>query len=247
MADHEGRLAGQIAIVTGGSAGYGLGTVRRLVAEGATVYATARGRGRLEAAVSDLPNVHPMVADVTSAEDWERLVTAVTDSTGRIDILVNNAGAGIRVAPLDEQSVTDIEMSVAVNLVGPMLGCRAVAPRMKARGRGTIINVLSICCRQAWGGWSVYSAAKAGLEQFTRCLHVELRPHGVRVTSLIPSWGNTSFAEALGRPPLEEERARLATQPEEFGRVVTEICALPPHLTVLDLTLLPLVQEIEPL
>ncbi len=241
------RFEGWSVIVTGGSAGYGLGTVRRLAAEGARVWATARGEARLRAAVADLPGITAWPADVTDPAAWDRLVAAVLAATGRLDALVNNAGAGIRIAPLDEQSPETITESLAVNLTGAILGCRAAAPPMKSQGRGTIINVLSICAREAWPGYSVYSAAKAGLLQFTNCLHTELRPHGVRATSLIPSWGATEFAAAAHLPGPDPAVRAASTQPDEFGAIVADLLALPPHLTMLDCTVLPLVQAIEPL
>ncbi|NUQ00341.1 MAG: SDR family oxidoreductase [Armatimonadetes bacterium] len=242
----EQRFAGQSVIVSGGSAGFGLGAAQRFAAEGATVWITGRDEARLAAAAAGTA-LRPVAADACDPVAWERLVAEVVTTTGRLDVLLNNAGAGVMIAPVDEQTPAAIQESITVNLLSAIFGCRAVVPTMKAQRRGTIVNVLSICAREAWPGWSIYSAAKAGLRQFTECLQVELRAHGVRAGSLIPSWGATSFSAASDLPSLSPEVLAQAIQPEEFGALVADICATPPHLTILDATLLPLVQRIEPL
>ncbi len=188
-----------------------------------------------------------VVADVTVGADWDRLLGEVMREAGRLDILVNNAGAGVRIAPAAEQADAEIERSLAVNLTGAILGCRRAAAIMTRQKSGTIVNVSSVCAVEAWPSWSVYSAAKAGLLQFTRCLYTELRPWGARATCLIPSWGATSFLRASGLADFDPETSLRSIQPAEIGRVVVDICLLPPHLTVQEMTLLPLVQQIEPL
>jgi NAD(P)-dependent dehydrogenase (short-subunit alcohol dehydrogenase family) len=242
----QGSLTGQTAIVTGGSRGYGVGIAEALKRRGANVWITARGEQELRTTAEKL-GVSFFVADVAQALDWSALMEKLLAAAGRLDILVNNAGAGIAVKPLDEQTDADIERSIAVNLLGCLYGCRHAAGIMKKQKSGTIINISSVCARQAWPGFSVYSAAKAGMGQAGRCLYTELRPYGVRVTTLIPSWGATSFGEALGHPPQKPERARRCIQPSEIGELVADICCLPPHLALQDLTLWPLIQEVVPL
>ena len=239
-------LEGKVAIVTGGSGGYGRGIAAVLSREGARVWVTGRDRSRIERAAS-AAGATPVVADATAASDWDRLVQAVLDREGRIDILVNNAGGGVRIAPVGEQTDEEIEASIALNLTSAILGCRRVAPVMQRQRSGTIINISSVCATEAWPGWSVYSAAKAGLLQFSRCLYTELRPFGVRVTCLMPSWGATGFQEAARLPVDGEEINAKKIQPEELGETVAHICAMPAHLAVEQMTIWPLVQAVEPL
>jgi short-subunit dehydrogenase len=118
---------------------------------------------------------------------------------------------------------------------------------MKRQRSGTIVNVSSVCQRQAWPGWSMYSAAKAGLAQLSNCLYTELRPFGVRVTTVIPSWGATQFLDAANLPGRSPEEDALCIQPEELGDLVVTVCELPAHLALQDLTLWPLIQQVEPL
>ncbi len=243
----ETNLAGSTALVTGGSKGYGTGIAAGLRDKGANVWITGRDEAGLERTAAEL-GVRALKADVTSSEDWDRLFDEVlAASDGRLDILVNNAGAGIAIAPVAEQTVEEIRESIAVNLTGAILGCRRAAPVMCGQGSGTIINISSACARQAWPGWAVYSAAKAGLVQFSKCLYTEVRASGVRVTSVIPSWGATEFLAAAKAPSHGPETASKCIQPRELGELVANICALPPHLEIQDLTLWPLVQEVMPL
>ncbi len=239
-------LTGRTAIVTGGSRGYGKGIAEALKESGASVWITGRDLKALRTA-GEILSIHYRKADVASADDWNSLVDEVMREKGGIDILVNNAGGAVRIAPLDEQRDSEIEESITVNLTGAIAGCRRVVPVMKKQKSGTIINISSVCAKEAWPGWSIYSAAKAGLVQFSRCLYTELRDYGVRVTSLIPSWGATNFLEAANLQGFDPDTAARAIQPRELGDLVVAICTLPPHLNIEDITLWPLVQKVEPL
>lgn len=239
-------LTDHAAIVTGGSKGYGEGIAARLRKAGAQVWITARHEKEL-AAAAQRTGAHPIVADVTSPDDWDRAVDEVVTTAGRLDVLVNNAGAGVRIAPLAEQTDEEIARSIAVNLTGAIYGCRRAAKIMGEQGSGTIINVSSVCARQGWPGFSVYSAAKAGMGLLSDCLYTELREKGVRVTTLIPSWGATDFAPSAGLPAKSPEDAARCIQPEELGKIVVDIAMLPEHLAIQDLTVWPRIQEVVPL
>ena len=240
------RLQNRIALVTGASRGFGAGIAECLIAEGARVWVAARGGAELAETARRL-GAEAVPADVTRGEDWDRLFQAVLGKDGRLDILVNNAGGTVRVAPLADLADEDIEWDLALNLTSAILGSRRAAAVMQKQKSGTIVNVSSVCAVEAWPQWGVYSAAKAGLLQLTKCLYAELRPHGARATCLIPSWGATNFSKAAGLPEFSEETAAKCIQPLELGRVVADICALPPHLSIQELILWPLVQEVVPL
>jgi NAD(P)-dependent dehydrogenase (short-subunit alcohol dehydrogenase family) len=241
------ELSGSIAIVTGGSKGYGKGIAGALKQSGANVWITGRNEATLQQAAEKL-DAHAVKANVTSSEDWNKLFDEVLSATdGKLDILVNNAGAGIAITQVAEQTDAQISESIAVNLTGAILGCRRVVPVMRRQGSGTIINISSVCARQAWPGWSVYSAAKAGMVQFSRCLYTEVREYGIRVTSVLPSWGATEFAKAANLPGQSPETESKCIQPQDLGELVVNVCTLPPHLEIQDVTLWPLVQEVVPL
>ncbi|MCE6991835.1 SDR family oxidoreductase [Dyadobacter sp. CY323] len=240
----ELRLNGKVALVTGASTGYGVGIAEALVRAGAKVYITARSGEKLKAVGAQIGAV-PIVADVTKKEDWDRVFAQIKDAENRLDILVNNAGGGGEILEIADQRDEIVEEVIALNLTGAIFGCMRAAAIMRAQSSGTIINISSICSVQAWGGWGVYGAAKAGLDQLTKHLYVEMRPFGVRVTSLVPSWGATDFNTAAKLDAFSEDIASKSIQPIEIGNIVVDVCTLPAHLVIPELRLLPLVQEIQ--
>ena len=242
----SGTLEGKVAIVTGGSRGYGAGIAEAFAREGAAVWITGRTKHVLQEAAARI-GARAIPADVTSGADWDQVFRSVMDVHGRLDILVNNAGAGIGVALVAALSDRDIASCLGVNLTGAIMGCRRAAEIMLRQKSGTVVNISSVCAVEAWPTWGVYSAAKAGLLQFTRCLYAELRPAGARATCVIPSWGPTDFLRSAGLPPFDPETAKKCIQPLELGKVVVDVCALPPQLVIPELLLWPLVQQIEPI
>ena len=242
-------LKGLIAVVTGGSRGYGAGIAEALAREGAVVWITGRDGAALLATGHRLAplGVRTAKADVSSPDEWDHLCDAILAAHGRLDILVNNAGEGVRIGPVAEQTDDAISQSIASNLTGSILGCQRAAAIMRRQGGGLIVNVGSVCAKRAWPGWAVYSAAKAGLLQFTRCLLTELRPHGVRVTSVIPSWGQTDFTSSAGLPPRPPEVLEKCIAPLELGDLIVQIAKLPQHLVAEEITLWPMVQPMQQL
>jgi len=245
----EHKLKNTVAIVTGGSKGYGAGIAEVLKENGADVWITGRDKSALEATAQRL-GVNSVVADVANPEEWDRLFEQVLNAAGRLDILVNNAGGGISIAPMAEQTDESIAAIISVNLTGQLFGCRRAARVMTEQGSGIIINISSGCAIHAWPGWGPYSAAKAGLNQFGHCLHTELREAGIRVTTITPYWGATDFVAAAGiegHPVGDPEVRKKIMQPREMGMLVLNVCDTPPHLVLPDITVQPLVQQIEPM
>ncbi|MCM4164618.1 MULTISPECIES: SDR family oxidoreductase [unclassified Arenibacter] len=238
-------LLNKTAVVTGGSNGYGFGIAKKLKEAGANVWITGRSIEKLKLVASEL-KINYIKADVTNPGDWDDLVKTILNEHGQLDILINNAGGGIAIADITDQSDLDIKSSIDLNLLGAIYGSKRAAEIMVKQKSGTIVNISSICSTQAWPGFSIYAAAKAGLEQFSRSLYVDLRPHNVRAMCITPSWGNTSFNEATGLQGLDEEVAKKAIQPEDMGKVVVDACSLPEHLIIPELTIIPMVQEIIP-
>ena len=237
-------LKGKKAVVTGGGSGYGKGIAAALVAAGAEVWITGRNREKLAAAARET-GAKAVVADVTRGADWDRVFAEVGD----VDILVNNAGCGGRIAPLAEQDDDGIAAVIAANLTGAILGSARAARLMAPRGKGVIVNVSSVCALHAWPGWSVYTAAKAGLLKFSHALHTEMRPRSVKVTCVIPSWGQTEFNRTAGISGASEDPSLAAKcmSPEQMGEFVLGLVRLPVELTVPEVTIQPMVQDIVPM
>ncbi len=238
------EVKGAKILITGGSDGYGRGIAKVLKNAGAEVWITGRSAEKLKTAAKEL-DVHAISADASSGADWDRVVREVPD----LDVLVNNAGFGGRIVPVAEQSDEDIFRTIGTNLTGVILGCRRYARIMSERRRGVIINISSVCALYAWPAWSVYTAAKAGLAKFSHGLYTELRPFGVRVSCVTPSWGQTGFNQAANIRGASEdpELASRCIAPEELGSLIRTIIEQPDHLAIPDLTVQPVIQDICPM
>ena len=233
---------GKVVIVTGGSEGYGYGMAKALKAEGANVFITGRRLEILEKTAGEL-GVKYVQADVTCGAAWDKVFEA---TGGHVDILINNAGGGVKIVPLAEQSDDEIFHSIETNLIGAILGCRRAAKIMTGQKSGLIINVSSICAHYGWPGWSVYSAAKAGLDKFSRAFYTEMRPHNVRVTVLTPSWGSTNFLAAASLPVSDSETENKKMTPDQMGDLIVNICNFHTHLEIPEIMVQPLIQEVIP-
>jgi NADP-dependent 3-hydroxy acid dehydrogenase YdfG len=233
----------QVVLITGGSQGYGKAAAKVFADAGAMVVLAARGEETLQQAQMDTGSAGYICMDVTQPEDWEnRALSYIERRFGRLDVLVNNAGGGVAIRELAQQTTQQIDAGIALNLSSVIYGSRTFAPMMKRQQSGTIINVASVCAKHAWPGWSVYAAAKWGVLGFSKNLYVELRPHGVRVTCLIPGAGATDFMKHAG-----EQNMRMRLQAEDIARTMLHICTLPSHVVVEEITVWGIDQAVVPL
>jgi len=195
-----------VVLVTGGSSGIGLATVRRLAAAGERVFSASRS----PAAVTLPEEVSYLPLDLADPESCEAAVRSVADSAGRLDVLVNNAGTG-SVAPLEETGDTEAHRIFEVNVFGPMRLVRAALPVMRAQGGGgRIVNVTSVndIAPAPFNGW--YSASKAALASLSTVLGAELYGSGIFVTVIAPGFFRSAMAEQLPSFPVAED-SRYAT------------------------------------
>lgn len=232
----------RIVLITGASSGYGKAAAKAFKESGDVVIMTARNAERLEAARAEVGGDLAFSMDVTVPADWDKAVKIITEKYGKIDVLVNNAGGGIAIKETTEFTADEIDSVISLNLNSVIYGCAAFAPMMKAEKSGTIINVSSVCARQAWPTWGVYGAAKAGILNFSKSLYLELRPYGVRVTCLIPAAASTGFQAAAG---LQDSACELS--PDDIADTMLYIANLPPRAVVEDVTVWGIDQEVNPL
>lgn len=192
------RLDGQVAVVTGVSAGLGARFARVLHAVGATVVVTARRAERLEALVDELPGAIAIAADMADAPDRERLVAEALDRAGRIDVLVNNAGISYVVALADE-TLEQFEQVMQVNTVAVWHLTKLCAAHMVARGSGSIVNVASMLGHvgSAPIKQANYCASKGAVVNMTRELALQLARKGVRVNALCPGYFPSEMTEPM--------------------------------------------------
>jgi 3-oxoacyl-[acyl-carrier protein] reductase len=211
------KLAGKVAIVTGGSRGIGLAIARALGAEGARVAIASRTHKEVDAARHQLEKEHVEVlarpTDVTSLPEVQMLVNDVLQRWGRIDVLVNNAGVNGAIGRIDECDPLEWKQAIEVNLFGTMHACRAVLPTMRERRSGKIVNL-------AGGGVggpgvaprvSAYAASKAAIVQLTESLARELAADGVQVNAISPGAVVTEMTAAV-----------VAAGPEKAGKELYE-------------------------
>ena len=178
-------LEGTVALVTGGNGGLGQRICHALAKEGvhiAVMY--AQSRDQADGVARDLAssyqiNAAAFACDITDGAAVDRLIGDVTKRFGRIDILVNDAAynKSIPFPDLDNLTLEVWEKIMAVNLTGPMRLTKAVAPIMKARGRGRVVNIASVAGLAPTGSSIAYAVSKAGLIHLTRCMAVALAPH----------------------------------------------------------------------
>ncbi|MHC4799794.1 MAG: SDR family oxidoreductase, partial [Planctomycetota bacterium] len=180
--------------------GFGLEAAKILLQMDAKVVITGRNRERLDLAAKELDheNLLPVQADACQTQDWKTTIEKTLDKFGRIDVLVNNHGAGIKVAEVENLTDNDIRAILDINLASVIKGCREVVKVMKKQGSGHIVNVSSGCAHQSWPCWATYTAAKAGMVGFTRCLHLEMAEWGGKATNFIPGAARTGFCDAVG-------------------------------------------------
>jgi 3-oxoacyl-[acyl-carrier protein] reductase len=184
----------RIAVVTGAGGGIGLEVARTLLERGDRVIAVDTSRTSLESLTTQPfanQRLATIEADVSQESEWERILNCAEDMGGRPDILVNNAGispkrAGEKI-PGDEIPLDEWNRVLAVNLTGPFLGIRALAPGMKQNGFGRIINMSSLAARDGGRlGGIHYAATKTGLLGVTRSFARELAPFGITVNAIAP-------------------------------------------------------------
>ena len=229
--------------ITGGSSGYGKAMAALFTKEGYRVVIAARGEQALKEVAQEI-GCDYFVMDVTKPADRKKAVAYATEKFGGLDILINNAGGGVAVR--DTITITDdeIDRCLDLNLKSVMYGCRDFAPMMMAQKRGTIVNISSVCAKQAWPQWTLYASAKWGVLGFTKGMQTELQPYGIRVSCAIPAaCGVTKFDKEANLPA----REHLWMQPQDFAQAVVDTCKLPQHVMVEEIIVWGMDQCVVPL
>jgi NAD(P)-dependent dehydrogenase (short-subunit alcohol dehydrogenase family) len=207
--DFGGRYQGQVAVVTGASAGLGAQLSIDLARAGATVYGLARNSELLEKLATDLRTFTPgsgtITCDVADTAALRRALDEVAVAAGPVDLLVNNAAQdpGVRLVDITEE---DFRHTFDVNFFAPVAATLAVLPAMLGRGSGTVVNVSSDGGRLPSPGPGAYPSSKAALSAFAESTSFRLGPKGVHVHVVYPAFmatqlGLGALERGLRRPP----------------------------------------------
>lgn len=189
------KLAGKVAVITGGSTGIGLATAKLFVAEGAYVYITGRRQAELEAAVQAVgKNITAVQGDVAKAEDLDRLYAQVKKEKGRVDVVFANAGIG-ELMPLEAVTTEHYEKIFGVNVRGALFTVQKALPLMP--DGGAVVLTGSVAGSSGTQNFSVYSATKAAVRSFARTWSNDLKDRKIRVNVVSPGPIDTPILEPI--------------------------------------------------
>jgi len=187
---HSDGFSGASAVVTGAGNGIGAAIARALARKGAHVVLTGRQAATLEAVCSEIRaesgSADYRVGDVTDLAHLEELMAVAAGSRGILEILVNNAGIAGPTAPLIDVSLEDWNATIAVNLTGVFLACKAALPYLERAEHGKIVNIGSVTGKQPLPNRTPYAAAKLGVVGLTRTLAHEVGPNNISVNVISP-------------------------------------------------------------
>lgn len=229
----------KVAIITGGGRGLGEAICYTLAEAGViTVVADIRLEIAEKVAKQLQENGKEAIAlelDVSNTDQVETVVEKVVSKYGQIDFLINNAGTDLTV-PIEEMPIQDWERIIAVNLNGPFMMSKAVFPKMKQQGGGHIINITSTAAKRAWANASAYHASKWGLLGFSHALHVEGRPHKIKVTAVVAGGMQTPFL--LDRFP--DIDVSTLQDPKNVAETICYILMQPAETVISEVMVLPM-------
>ncbi|MEW5424396.1 SDR family NAD(P)-dependent oxidoreductase [Amorphus sp. 3PC139-8] len=231
-------IEGQVAIVTGASSGIGRGIAVELAAAGAFTVLAARSADKLETLVGDIEaaggRAISVPTDVTREADVVRLFETTVARAGAPKILVNNAGIA-DATPTDELSLSRWHEMIETNLTSAFLCSREAMRLMKPAGGGRIINIGSISAKSPRPNSIAYTASKFGLEGLTRSLALDGRDFNIAASALNPGATISSLV-----PGQTDQPAADRIVPEDVGKIVVMMASLPPEITMIESTVVPL-------
>jgi NAD(P)-dependent dehydrogenase (short-subunit alcohol dehydrogenase family) len=219
-------LKGKVAYITGGSKGIGYGVAKVLLDKGMKVAITSRSlQAARDAAASlstDAAKVFACESDVSSMASEQKAVQSVIDHFGGLDLLVANAGVGI-FAPIDTLSEEQWTQTIDTNLTGVFHSVKACIEPLK-KTKGYIITIASLAGANFFENGAAYNASKFGLVGFTQAVMLDLRKHGIKVSTIMPGSVSTYFNS---NTPNEGDAWKI--QPEDIGQLVADILQMNPR------------------
>ncbi|MDQ2792798.1 MAG: SDR family oxidoreductase [Bacteroidota bacterium] len=231
-------LTDQVVIISGASRGIGKAIALLLALQGATIVAVARSEQEL----SDLTHKTrglSIVADIADEADARQVVAETLRHYGRLDILICNAGVG-SFAELEQFTGEEWDRIFDTNVKGTFLLCKAAVPHFKAQKRGHIVGITSDVAKRTFAHGTVYGASKFAQDAVLASLRKEVRPYGIKVSTIYPGLVDTYFNDTTPGS-LEAEKTHL--RPSDVAQAVRYVLEAPAHVVIDELMLHPLTQE----
>lgn len=219
------RLAGKVALITGGGTGIGKAIAQAFAREGAKVALAGRRKEKVEESAKEVESrggeALALACDVSKARDAKRAVRETVERFGRLNVLVNNAGI-LSVSTIEQISEEDWDRLMEINLKGPFLMCRAALPEFRKAGGGAIVNIGSVLGLVAMKDRAAYCASKGGVTLLTKAIALDHAQENVRANCICPSIVETELVKNLFAGSEKQEalrQARMATIPlRRFGQ-----------------------------
>ena len=220
------KLKDKVAYITGGSRGIGYGIAALLLQNQMKVAITSRkldaAKNAAQSLTNDASKVLAIESDVTSFTSEKKAVEEVTDRWGQLDVLIANAGVG-QFAPIDQMSEEIWRQTIDTNLTGVFNSVKASVEELK-KSKGYIITIASLAGANFFENGSAYNASKFGLVGFTQAIMLDLRKHGVKVSTIMPGSVSTSFNN---HAPGDADSWKI--QPEDIGQIVLDMLNMHPR------------------
>jgi len=221
------NIENKTALITGGSKGIGYGIAEALLAKGVNVAITSRSQESADKAAESLAKnakgeVHGLQADVRSFENQQTCVNAVLDKWGKLDIVIANAGLG-HFAPIDEMEIDKWNEVIDTNLTGVFYTIKSSVEALKKNG-GYFFTISSLAGTNFFPAGSAYNASKFGLTGFTQSVMLDLRQHGINVSTIMPGSVATYFND---HEPNEDDYWKI--QKEDLGKMVVDLLEMNPR------------------
>jgi NAD(P)-dependent dehydrogenase (short-subunit alcohol dehydrogenase family) len=227
-------FSGKTALIVGASSGIGEAAVRAFAGAGANVVAGGLGplSSEYEAWIAGCDSrVKYSPTDVRISSDVQRLVASAVNDFGAIDFAINNAGIEGPFGPVEDATEEEFDQVIGVNLKGVWLGMKYQIPRMRAQGRGVIVNTSSTAGVKSIQQIGIYSASKHGIVGLSKAAALELASSGIRVNVIAPGPVSTGLLSRMvsGRIPLESIAKAVPLQrisaPAEIAAAILWLCS----------------------
>lgn len=214
------QIERRVVAVTGGARGIGAAVAKAATEQGALVAIGDVDTAAAERTAKQFFGL-ALPLDVTNHASWAAFITAVEEQLGGVDVLVNNAGI-MPIGPFLEETDAATQRQLEINVLGVLLGCRAVLPGMLARGRGHLINIASMAGKMGVAGAVTYCGSKFAVVGLTQALTDELRNTPVSASCVLPGLVNTDLSLGLPRNRLARE-----VEPSDIADAVMATIAKP--------------------